>query len=66
MAKNYWGITFISTADKIYNALLLNYIEPEIEKVLRKNQKSIHNITNSDNPSDFQSLCQKPWGHTDL
>ena len=35
IAKNYQGITLTSN---IYNALLLNYIEPEIEKILRKNQ----------------------------
>ena len=38
ITKNYWGITLTSIADKIYNALLLNYIEPEIEKILWKNQ----------------------------
>ena len=38
IAKNYWGITLTSIAAKIYNALLLNHIKPEIEKVLRKNQ----------------------------
>ena len=36
--KNNQGITFTSVAAKIYNALLLNHIEPEIRKVLRKNQ----------------------------
>ena len=38
MAKNYRGITLTSMADKIDNILLLNLIEPEIEKVLMKNQ----------------------------
>ena len=38
IAKNYWGITINSIAAKIYNALLLNCIKPEIDKILRKNQ----------------------------
>ena len=40
IAKNYRGITFTSIAAKIYHALLLNYIELEIEKILWKNQNS--------------------------
>ena len=38
LAKNYWGITLTSIAAKIYNALLRNRIELEIDKILRKNQ----------------------------
>ena len=38
IAKNCRGITLTSIAAKIYNALLLNCIEPEIEKILWKNQ----------------------------
>jgi len=38
IAKNYRGITLTAIAAKIYNALLLNRIQPEIEKILRKNQ----------------------------
>ena len=38
ITKNYRGITFTSLSTKIYNALLLNHIEPEIKKILRKNQ----------------------------
>ena len=38
IAKNYRGITLTSVAAKICNALLRNRIEPEIEKILRKNQ----------------------------
>ena len=38
IAKNYLSITLISTAANICNALLLNLIEPEIEKILKKNQ----------------------------
>ena len=36
IAKNYQGITLTSIMAKIYNALL-NCIEPEIKKILRKN-----------------------------
>ena len=38
ITKNYRGITLISIAAKVYNALLCNRIEPEIKKVRRKNQ----------------------------
>ena len=38
LAKNYRGITLISIAVKIYNALLRNCIEPKIDNILRKNQ----------------------------
>ena len=38
IAKNCRGITLITITTKIYNPLLLNSIEPEIEKILRKNQ----------------------------
>ena len=38
IAKNYRGTTLTSIEAKVYNALLLNHIEPEIEKILRKNQ----------------------------
>ena len=38
IAKNYRGITLTSIAAKIYNGRLINCIEPEIEKILRKNQ----------------------------
>ena len=38
LAKNYQGITLISIAAKIYNALLWNRIEPKIDNILRKNQ----------------------------
>ena len=36
--SNYSGITLTSIAAKIYNALLLNRIQPEMEKILRRNQ----------------------------
>ena len=38
LAKNYRGTTLTSIAAKIYNALLRNRIEPEIDNILRKNQ----------------------------
>ena len=38
LAKNYRGITLTSTEAKIYNALLRNRIEPQIENIFRKNQ----------------------------
>ena len=68
--KNYRGITLTSVAAKIYNALLLNYIEPEIEKVLEKSEwfleKKIH-ITDSNNPLNHtcrKSPCKKLQGNT--
>ena len=39
IAKNYWGITLTSTAAKIYKGLTLSCMEPEIEKIIWKNQK---------------------------
>ena len=38
LAKNYRGITLISIAAKIYNALPRNRIEPKIDNILRKKQ----------------------------
>ena len=38
LANNYRAITLTSTAVKIYNALLVNRIEPKIDNILRKNQ----------------------------
>ena len=37
-SSNYRGITLNSIAVKIYNALLLNWIQPEMKKILRRNQ----------------------------
>ena len=42
IAKNYHGISLTSIAAKIYNTLLLNHAEPEIKKILRKNQNGFH------------------------
>ena len=36
--SNYRGITLTSIAAKVYNSLLLNRIQPEMEKILRRNQ----------------------------
>ena len=36
--SNYRGITLTSIAAKVYNALLLNQIQPEMEKILRRNE----------------------------
>ena len=38
IAKNHQSIILTSIAVKMYNALLLNCIKPEIEKILWKNQ----------------------------
>ena len=38
LTSNYRGITLTSIASKIYNALLLNRIQPHLESVLRRNQ----------------------------
>ena len=40
LAKNYRGITLTSIAAKIYNALLRNRIEPKIDIILRKKNRS--------------------------
>ena len=38
ITKNYRGLTLTSIAVKAHNALVLNFIKPEIEKILRKNR----------------------------
>ena len=38
LATNYRGITLTPIAAKTYNSMLLNRIQPEVEKVLRRNQ----------------------------
>ena len=40
IAKNYSGITLTAITAKFYDALLFNWIKPEIEKILWKNQNS--------------------------
>ena len=56
IAKNYWDITLTSIAAKIYNALLLTYIEQEIERILRKNQ-----IFFSRNRSTTSQILTSHW-----
>ena len=53
ITKKYRDITLVAILAKTYNALLLNRIQPEIEKILRKNQsvfleKAIHVFTDSE------------------
>ena len=36
ITKNYKGRTLTAITVKVYNALLLNHIQPEVEKILRK------------------------------
>ena len=38
IAKNYRGITLTSMVAKVYNVTLLSHFEPEMEKILRKNE----------------------------
>ena len=54
--KNYWGITLTSITDKIHNAQLLNHIEPEIEKILRKHQNGFQ--TNWSTTSQILTIHQ--------
>ena len=63
IAKNYQSITFTSIAAKIYNALLLNHIESEIEKIFRKNQNGFQR--NRSTTSPILIICWiylKEWG----
>ena len=62
-AKNYRVITFTPIAARIYNALLLNHIEPEIEKILRKNQNGFHRnwSTTSQIPTIKNLLRFQTW-----
>ena len=61
IAETNHGITLSFIVAKIYNALLLNHIEPEIEKILRKFlKKPIHNIPDSNNLLNLRSLCTNP------
>ena len=56
IAKNYRSITLTSVAAKIYNSLLLTYIEPEIERILRKNQNFF--CRNRSTTSQILTICQ--------
>ena len=42
LLKNFGGKTLTAIAAKIYNTLLLNRVQAEIEKFLRKNQNGFH------------------------
>ena len=55
IAKNYGGITLTSIVAKIYNALLRNYIEPKIEKILWKNQNGFWR--NQSMTSQILTIC---------
>ena len=44
VTKNYSAIILTAVADKVYNVLLLNCIQPEIEKILQKNQTGFGGI----------------------
>ena len=73
LAKNYRGITLISIAAKIYNALLRNRIEPKIDDILRKNQNgfrrnrpttsqilTIHRILEGERAKNLQATLLLP------
>ena len=53
--KNYRYITLTSRADMIDNALLVNHIKPEIEKIIRKNQKGFRR--NQSTISQILTIC---------
>ena len=55
IAKNNRSITLTSIVTKIYNALQLNCIEPEIEKVLEKNQNGFQR--NQSTTSQMLTIC---------
>ena len=66
MAYSYQGITLNSIVAKIYNALLLNHIEPEIEKILWKNPNDFrrNRSTTSQILTIRRSSCKKSQGDT--
>ena len=55
ITKNKLGITVKSKAAKIYYALLLNRIEPEIEKIIRKNENGFRR--NQFTTSQILTIC---------
>ena len=62
-------MTLTTRVAKVYNALFLNPFKPEIEKMLRKNQKgfwekSTHNIIDSNNPTNYRSRWKKSQSDT--
>ena len=56
IAKNYRSITLTSIAAKVYNALLLKCIEPEIEKIIWKNQNGFWG--NRSTTSQILRICR--------
>ena len=63
LAKNYRGMTFISTAANIYNALLRNRIKAKTENILRKNRNGFWR-NNFDYPSNSRRCTfKKLWGN---
>ena len=56
IAKNYRGITLTFMAAKIYNALLLNRIELETDKIYMKNQNSFWR--NQSTTLQILTICQ--------
>ena len=52
ITNNYSGITLIAISAKIYNALLLSHIQPEIKKILRKNQNGFRRNCSTTSYSD--------------
>ena len=64
ITNNYKGITPTAKATKVYNALILKRIRPEIKKILRKShngfrKKTFHKLTDSDNPSNYRRSTDK-------
>ena len=60
-SKSLRTTTHIAIAGKVYNALILNRIEPEIEKILRKNQTGFqkNRSKDSDNSPNHQRSTYK-------
>ena len=59
--RNYWGITLTSIVAKVCNALILNCITPEIEKILWKSQNGLSVIL-EEFPSKFLK-CSFQFGN---
>ena len=56
ISKNYWGIILTFIVAKVYNTLLLNCIEPEIEKILMKNYNGFQR--NRSMKSRISTICR--------
>ena len=54
ITENYRGITFTDIATEDYNTLLLNCIQPKVEKILWKNQNCFQK--NQSTPSQFLTI----------